>query len=384
MGARQVGKSTLVRESKALSNHDYLTLDSMEVRDQAQNDPERLLERGMLQIIDEVQRAPDLVIAIKAAVDAGPRRPGRFVLTGSANLLAMKLVKESLAGRASYVTMWPMTRRERLGFGSAGAWSRLVESGAGDWPALLEAEVAPADDWRKLARSSAYPPMAAGEYTAGQEADWMQGYLDAFVQRDIPELSRISRPLDLLRLMRAASLMTGQVEHQVAWARMTGLPRSSVSRWIDLMETTYQIIRLPAFSTNRSKRLTRSPKIYWSDTAMALHLSGQAEPGGFHLENLVLTDLLAWSHGQSPRPMLMHWRTADQHEVDLVVELPNGRLLPIEVKAAPKPGWSDLKGLRVFLDEYADLAIGGLVLHGGDEIYRLSGDVVAAPWWKVV
>src|SRR3990172_1038906 len=120
MGARQVGKSTLVRHFPALRHHLYLTLDSVDLRAQALQDPEALAGRAPLMILDEVQRAPDLLIAIKAAVDEEPRRPGRFVLTGSANLLAMKQVKETLAGRASYVTLWPLTRRERLGLGAAG------------------------------------------------------------------------------------------------------------------------------------------------------------------------------------------------------------------------------------------------------------------------
>src|SRR5262249_29457723 len=160
------------------------------------------------------------------------------------------------------------------------------------------------------------------------------------------------------------------IEHQVTWTRATGLPRSTISRWADLLEVSYQLLRVPAYSVNRTKRLTRSPKIYWSDTAMALHLAGVTEPTGHHLENLIVTDLTAWCGSQSRRPTVFHWRTVDQREVDVVLELPDGRVLPIEIKADAKPGWSDVAGLRAFLDEYRDIAIGGLVLHGGRDTYR--------------
>jgi predicted AAA+ superfamily ATPase len=384
MGARQAGKSTLVRNTPALRDHLYLTLDSVEIRAQALDDPEALAGRAPRLILDEVQRAPDLVIAIKAAVDAEPRRPGRFVLTGSANLLAVKRVKETLAGRASYVTLWPLTRRERLGLGAAGCWSELADTPVSDWPDVLAAQTVPPAEWRDLAQRSGYPPVVSGGLDPAEQADWLQGYLDAYVERDVAELSQISRPLDLLRLMRAAAAHIGQVEHQVTWARTTGLATSTLSRWTDLLETTYQLVRIPAFSVNRTKRLTKSPKVFWSDTAMALHLAGLAEPTGHHLENLVVTDLQAWASSRSPRPAVMHWRTTGQIEVDLVIELPSGRLLPVEIKAAGKPGWSDILGLRAFLEEYDDLALGGLVIHGGTTTYRLSPKIVATPWWRVI
>lgn len=384
MGARQSGKSTLVRHASALRGYTYVTLDALDVREQAAADPEGLVRRAPRMILDEVQRAPDLVIAVKAAVDAEPRRTSRFVLTGSANLLALRHLKETLTGRASFVTLWPMTRRESLGLGAAGCWPDLIDAPVAGWPSILSAQSAPAVDWRSLARRSGYPPIAAGHLTAPQQVDWLQGYLDAYASRDIAELSQISRPLDLIRLMRAAAAHLGQVEEQTTWTRETGLSRSTISRWADLLEVSYQLIRLPAYSVNRVKRLTRSPKIYWTDTAMALHLTGAAEPTGFHLENLIATDLLAWAGSHSSRPSVFHWRTVDQREVDLVLEWPDGRVLGIEIKSSARPGWTDVPGLRAFLDEYQDLAIGGLVLHTGRETYALDARIVAAPWWRVI
>lgn len=388
MGARQTGKSTLIAHTPETKGILRLTLDDLDTRAQALADPEGLVARADRMAIDEIQRAPDLLIAIKRAVDRD-RRPGRFVLTGSANLLAMKKVQESLSGRASFVSLWPLTRGERNGSGRAGRWQQLFDSPNAEWRALLESpsnasEAHGTADWRTMARQSQYPPVVVGAMTHDQQADWLQGYLDTFLARDVAELSALSRPLDLLRLMRAACTGLGQPEHQAAWAQSTGLPASTVSRWTDLLAVAYQLIRVPAFSLNRTSRLTRKPRLYWSDTAMALHLTGTSTPTGAHLENMILTDLQAWCSSQSQRPVVHHWRTTTQHEVDFVVELPNGAVLPIEVKSTTSPGVNDTAGLRAFLDEYADIAVGGLILHGGAETLTLGKNIVAAPWWRVL
>lgn len=383
MGARQSGKSTLVANSPATRGLLRLTLDDLDTRLQALSDPEGLVARADRLAIDEVQRAPDVLIAIKRAVDLD-RTPGRFVLTGSANLLAMKPVKETLAGRASFVSLVPLTRREGLGLGTAGIWDTLIDTPVREWSALLASQDVPPDDWRTFARRSGYPPVVIGKFSPAQQADWLQGYLDTFVSRDISDIAQVTRPLDLLRLMRAACVGLGQVEHQSAWAEATGLSTSSVSRWTDLLTVAFQLIRVPAFTVNRHSRLTRKPKLYWSDTAMAFHLSGLSEMTGAHLKNLVLTDLHAWCGSRSQRPVVHHWRTASQTEVDFVVELPSGRLLPIEVKATTAPTSRDAAGLRAFLDEYGDLCSGGLLLHGGHATETLAKHIVAAPWWRVL
>ena len=384
MGARQTGKSTLIAHAPETRRMLRLTLDDLDTRAQALTDPEGLVARADRLTIDEVQRAPDLLIAIKRAVDLD-RRPGRFVLTGSANLLAMKHVKESLSGRASYVSLWPFTHAERAGLGRAGEWSALFDTPVAQWREMLEFAVGhePAD-WREQVRLSQYPPVFVGAMTHDQQADWLQGYLEAFLARDVVELSALSKPLDLLRLMRAACTSLGQPEHQAAWAQTTGLPTSNVSRWTDLLTIAYQLIRVPAYSVNRTSRLTRKSRLYWSDTAMALHLAGSPAPTGAHLENMILMDLQVWCSSRSQRPVVHHWRTATQQKVDFVVELPTGAVLPIEVKATSSPGVRDTAGLRAFLDEYHDIAVGGLLLHCGPDILTLGRGIVAAPWWCVL
>jgi uncharacterized protein len=333
-GTRQAGKSTLVRAHPGLQQHRYLSLDSSSVREQAIRDPEGLLGSGPRIIIDEVQRVPELLLSIKEVIDSSEsREPGRFVLTGSANILSRRIAGESLAGRASHVTVWPFTRREALGRGTGPLWGDLVNEPWTGWEELIRSRGTSNDDWRAEAIRSRYPVPVVNRMSLEEEAVWLDGYIDTFIDRDVRDLAQIARPLDLRRLMRAACASIGQVENQASWVQLTGMKRSTVSRYLDLLEMSFHLIRIPAYSVNRKKRLARSPKIYWGDTAMALRLADTPAPTGFHLENMVVMDLLAWSSSQRQRPGVLHWRTVDGQEGDFVIELPDGRPVAVEVKA---------------------------------------------------
>lgn len=381
-GARQTGKSTLVQHG-ALGARPYLTLDDIEIRDQAENAPELLLRRAERITLDEVQRAPDLLLAIKRDVDRD-RRPGRFLLTGSANLLLLEKISESLAGRAVYLTLWPLTRRERLGLSETGLWSGFFDEDTGRWKEwLLDRESPEPESWRRLAITGGYPVPAHDLETEEARQQWFSGYVQTYLERDLQDLTAIQHLADYQRLMKAACLRLGNMMNQADLSRDVGLPPSTAQRYLDLMEVSYQLVRLEPFTVNRTKRLIKSPKIFWSDTGLALHLSGEAEPRGAHLENIVLDDLLAWREGRPRRPQLLYWRTSKGLEVDLVVEW-GDRVLPIEVKSAPRVRTGDLKSLRVFLDEYADLAPAGLVLYDGTETYWVAERVLVTPWWRVI
>ena len=379
-GARQTGKSTLAAERLA-SGRRYATLDDLDVRDAARRDPESLLGPGPV-TLDEVQREPELLPAVKRAVDRD-RRPGRFLLTGSANLLLMQRVSESLAGRASYLTLWPMTRREQRGEGRAGRWDELLATRDEEWPGLLAATQDAAEDWRALARRGGFPTPALHLASARERAVWFDGYVRTYLERDLQDLASISALPDFRRLMRAACLRLGQLLNQTELGRDVALPQATVHRWLNLLETGYLLARLPAFATNRTKRLIKAPKLYWADTGLALHLSGQDAPGGAHLENLVLQDLLAWRDARLETTELAYWRTASGEEVDFVVET-DGRLLPIEVKATARPRLADAAHLRAFRAEYGPKARKGLLLHSGGATQWLAPDVLAVPWWRVL
>ena len=195
-------------------------------------------------------------------------------------------------------------------------------------------------------------------------------------------LSSISALPDFRRLMRAASLRTGQLVNQSEVGRDVSLPQPTVHRYLNLLETSYLLVRLPAYAVNRTKRLIKSPKIYWGDSGVALHLA-QGEPGGAHLENLVLHDLLAWRDTRLGRAEIFYWRTTVGEEVDFVVEA-GDHLLPIEVKATTRPRLRDAAHLRTFRAEYGDRARSGLLLHAGETLDWIASDILAVPWWRVL
>jgi uncharacterized protein len=380
-GARQTGKSTLVAE-RVPGTRRYATLDDLDVLDAARRDPEALVGGPGAVTLDEVQREPGLLSAVKRAIDR-KRTPGRFLLTGSANLLLMRQVSESLAGRASYLTLWPMTRREQRGEGRAGRWDELLAARDEDWLDLLAAGEAEAEDWRPLARRGGFPTPALDLEGAKERAIWFDGYVRTYLERDLQDLAAISALPDFRRLMRAACLRLGQLVNQTELGRDVALPQATVHRWLNLLETSYQIVRLPAYAVNRTRRLIKSPKLYWGDTGVALHLGEIEEPGGAHLENLVLHDLLAWRDARLERAELGYWRTASGEEVDLVIET-GGRLLPIEIKAGTRPRLTDAAHLRSFRKEYGKKSRAGLLLHTGSALEWLAPDVLAAPWWRVL
>ena len=380
-GARQTGKSTLAQELTPGSRR-FFTLDDLDVLDAARRDPEALLGGRQPVTLDEVQREPDLLHAVKRAIDR-QRQPGRFLLTGSANLLLMRQVSESLAGRASYLTLWPMTRREQQGLGRGGVWEELLEARDDEWLDLMAAQPDEPEDWRTLAHRGGFPSPALQLETAQERAVWFDGYVRTYLERDLQGLSSISALPDFRRLMRAACLRMGQLVNQAELGRDVALPQPTVHRYLNLLETSYLLVRLPAYAVNRTKRLIKSPKVYWGDTGVALHLTQEEEPRGVHLENLVLHDLLTWRDTRLDRAEVFYWRTTIGEEVDFVVES-GDRLLPVEVKATAGPRLRDIAHLRTFQAEYGERSRAGLLLHAGDTLDWIAPGVLAAPWWRVL
>lgn len=378
-GPRQAGKSTLARDLLS-SPRRYLSLDDLDTLE-ALRDPDPILGTGDDLTLDEVQREPSLLSAVKRAIDRR-RQPGRFLLTGSANLLLMRQVSESLAGRASYLVTWPMTRREQLGLGACGVWDTLFSAEDRDWMNVLASQAAGPEDWRALARRGGFPTPALDLDTASARAVWFAGYVQTYLERDLLQLSAISALPDYRRLMRLCSLRLGQIVNQTALASEAGLSQPTVHRYLNLLEVSYLMVRIPAFTANPAKRLVKSPKLYWGDTGLALHLAGDPSPTGAHLENLVLLDLLAWRDSRTRTPGIHYWRTTTGQEVDLVVEH-EGRLLPIEVKATARPRLADTAHLRAFRADYGPACRPGLLLHTGTHVEWLTSDVLAVPWWRV-
>jgi hypothetical protein len=380
-GARQTGKSTLVRELLR-SDRTWFTLDDLDTLEAARRDPAIITDALDPVTIDEVQREPRLLIALKSAIDR-ERVPGRYLITGSANLLLMQNVSESLAGRAAYLVLRPLTRGEQAGNASCGAWESLLSEREERWIDLLTARASAEEDWRALALRGGFPTPSVHMHRPDDRSIWFDGYIRTYLERDLQQLSSISALPDFRRLMRASCLRIGQVINQTDLGRDVGLPQPTVHRYLNLLEVSHLLVRLPAYSVNRTSRLIKSPKLYWGDTGLALHLAGSPEPGGPHLENLVLNDLMAWGDSSTKRADIHYWRTTNSVEIDFVVEY-GSEVLPIEVKASAGVRLGDARALRRFRQEYADVSRAGLLIHAGRDLRWIAPDVLAAPWWMVM
>ena len=304
------------------------------------------------------------------------------VLTGSANLLTLHRIAESLAGRAFYVQLWPMARREQLGLAQTGMWGEFFLHPRDAWLDLVRAQTTPEAPWQDVVSRGGFPEPALQIEDDDARELWFRGYISTFLARDLPELRAVGRILDVERLMRVAALRIGNLLNLTELSRDTQIPTTTVRDDITLLATSYQVVRLEAYAVNRTRRLIKTPKLYWNDAAVGLRLAG-GPPRGAHFENYVLTDLLAWRDSLSERSEVMYWRTTTGIEVDFVVER-EGTLLGIEAKTTARPRLQDARGLRAFVEEYADTAVGGLLLHCGREAFWLHERVLAVPWWRVM
>ena len=384
-GARQTGKSTLLAGPAAGRSRIMLSLDDSRVRAALAADPDAVLAGRGPFVIDEIQREPDLMLALKRAVDAmGTRRAvGRYLVTGSANLLLMTKVADSLAGRAAYVTLWPLTRRELAGEGATGRWDTLFDVAPDAWPALASARPPGLPTWETLVRRGGMPRPARYLTTPTDRAVWFDAYVDTYLDRDLRDLTQVQRIGDFRRLMTAAASRIGQLVDQTAIGRDLQLPQQVVRNWLTVLELSYQLVRVPAYARTGTGRLVKSPKLYWGDAGLGWHLAGAETPTGFHFENVVALDLMAWRGLTRPRPEVMHWRTAKQDEVDFVIEH-RGRLVGVEIKTSKRVSLGDANGLRALKAHAPKQFHGGVLLYDGPDAIRLWDGIVALPWWAIL
>lgn len=390
-GPRQTGKTTLVREIGRSDGRVFHTLDRPETLALAERDPEALWAGLHAVTIDEVQRSPALLDHLKLEVDREPAK-GRFILTGSANLLLMREVADSLAGRAAYVVLPPLTVAERVG-ATGGELLRLLVR-APDVAAVLRAagRFPAREGWTvpRVVFEGGFPE-AVSLPTDEARRLWRDGYLATYLERDLRNLSQIADLPDFVRLARLAALRSGQLVNVDGLARDSGIAPSTARRWLNLLEVSCLAVTLRAYSPSHSRRLIKAPKLHLTDSGVACHLCGivdtvQLEGSaqlGQLFETAVLHHLQAFVPELSGVGEITYWRTARGEEVDFVVETP-GRLLPIEVKTTRSLGTRDLRGLAAFLAEYPGLAPFGVVLHAGDEWFTPARNVAAIPWTSML
>jgi predicted AAA+ superfamily ATPase len=393
-GARQTGKTTLVREPETgLPASHYVTLDDLAVLGAAASDPVGFLSglsaAGEPVILDEVQRAPQLFPVLKASVDRD-RRPGRFLLTGSANVLLLPKLSESLAGRMEILTLWPLAQAEIEGVSRSVVDRLFVPSS----PLLEFAGLPSASREEVVARivRGGYPePMAR---SASRRPQWFESYLATILQRDVRDLANIEGLTQMPRLLAILAARTASLLNTSDISRTANLPYSTLSRYLALLETTYLVHVIPAWSGNLTTRLLKSPKVMLNDTGLAAHLLGLSEERllqapqqlGSLLENFVAMELLKDIGWSETRPMLYHWRTSNRAEVDLVLERRDGSLVGIEVKASSTVGSGDFKGLKTLEALTSDRFLRGIVLYTGERIVPYGEKLFAVPLtalWQV-
>jgi predicted AAA+ superfamily ATPase len=381
-GARQTGKTTLARSLPG--RRAYFSLDDLGVLGQARGDPESLLATRPV-TLDEVQRAPELLLQLKRQVDRR-RRAGDFLLTGSANLLLMGKIADSLAGRAVYLELPPFCPTEWL----------ERRGGLRPLDALFERDFDPegwpdeAGDWQSwLLRGGFAPALGADEQARNL---WFGGYVQTYLERDLRQLSAVASLPDFQRLMALAANRSGRLLNQSDLARDAGLPQASVHRHLNLLETGCLIARIAPYASSPATGLVKARRIFWSDCGLAAWLAGvrSAEDlgkrldQGFWLEQTLYQSLQSWRALDPASRRIWYWRSRAGDEVDFVLEK-KGVLVALEVKASPQVGPADAAGIHAFrrsLGKGGPLRR-GVVLHGGPA-RALGEHVHALPWgWLV-
>lgn len=395
-GARQVGKSTLARAVLERRPGSYLTLDRPDVLERATRDPLSIAEAHAcgLTVIDEVQLAPDLLRTVKLAVDQD-ERPGAFLLTGSANLLRMSAVTESLAGRAAYVELGPLTLSERLCTPlprtlDAAFASRTAEEFLA---ALPVGEPAAAFDLREAVCDAVVTGGMPGTLSMSAEVRrrWYDSYLSTFVERDLWQLGRVDDVPAFRRLYALAMLRTAGLVNRSDLAADAGMDHRTVTRYLDLLDVGYQLRTLTPYATSASKRLVKMPKIYARDSGMAAHISRienwetalATGAAGRLLEGWAIGELLALDALAGTGSAASFWRTSAGSEVDLLLERGTD-IVAIEVKASATVRWSDARALIGLRATFGSRFRMGIIAYLGAEVRMLGDRVCAAPIWTLL
>jgi predicted AAA+ superfamily ATPase len=382
MGARQVGKSTLCHDLSRERGLAYRTLDNLDVREQAIADPEGFLaslgERGAF--IDEVQRAPDLLLAIKAVVDKD-QRMGRYLLSGSNQPRMGRAIGDSLLGRAVYRTLRPLTLSELRFDDRHPGWSFLFQTSAAEVLSEMRrrADSSGALDWKATVRTGGFPRAVAAP--PDQRLQLLDDYVEVYSNRDIRDVIPVETPARLEAFVRLTAARTAQEVNATKMGSELGVSVTTIRRWLDALQRSYLIELLPPYSRNAGARVIKAPKMYTVDPALALAAARETVPNGFHLETLVASDLLVWRDGSGTRA-LYHWRRASGQEVDFILE-ENGQLVPVEVKSAQAVGHNDSRHLRTFREEHSN-SPRGVLLSCDPDIRVLGGNIIACPWWAII
>lgn len=378
-GPRQAGKTTLVRQIAAQQGLRYLTLDDELTLLSAREDPIGMVRSLDRAVIDEIQRAPQLLLAIKKSVDED-RRPGRFLLTGSANLMALPTVADSLAGRMETLQLLPLSQSEMAS--RSENWIDSAFAGQllqADQPAL-------GHDLVERVLRGGYPE-AISRSTAKRRVVWARQYLDAIIQRDVRDMAHIEKLDQLPKFLRALAQTAGQMCNYTQLGGQVGLDGKTAARYVGVFEQMYLFKRIDVWERNRLSRVVKTPKLQFMDAGLLsalLDLTAQEVHQdrlrfGNVLETFVFTELLKHTTTSDDDYRLLYYRDADQYKVDVVIENAAGQLIGVEVKASATVKEKDLRGLKKLASLAGSQFKMGVLLYDGVETLPLGGGMWAVP-----
>jgi uncharacterized protein len=380
-GARQVGKSTLAQELARERGGQYLTLDDPVIAELARTDPSALIRGAAgLTVIDEVQSAPALFPALKREVDRHPV-PGRFLLTGSANVFMLPAAAESLAGRMEVLTLEPLSQGE-----IEGSSNNLVDAlfDATPW-ARHTVHTERGDVVRRLVASGF--PEALGRAEPQRRDAWFRAYVTALLQRDVRNYASIEGLHDMPRLLSLLAARASSLLNMAEVSRATGIAHSTLRRYLALLEALFIVQPLPAWSANLGKRLVKAPKLHLIDSGLTAHLQGHSDPValvmsphvGPMLETFAVQEVRRHLRWAQTMATAWHFRTAAGQEVDLVLEASDRRVVGIEVKASASVAQSDFTGLRELASAAGKGFARGVVLYTGEQLIPFEDRMWAVP-----
>jgi uncharacterized protein len=382
LGARQSGKTTIVR---SIADQEcparYVSLDDPAALEVARTDPAGFVAGAERLAIDEVQRAPELLLAIKRIVDSDPSR-GHFLITGSANILTLPQVADALPGRVDYLTLWPFSQGELAGF--RGAFLESVF--AGKSPPAREAPVGRAGYAERVVRGGFPEAVSADE---ARRRRFFSGYADSILGREVDELGSVRDAEGAARVLRLVAARSAALTNLSSIGRELGIDHKTVSNHLRALGQLFMIIRLPAWHRNLGHRVVRSAKLYVADTGMLCSLIGvsadrldeDAGIAGSVFETFAVAEIVRLVSVDELGPLLnlYHYRDQRGHEVDLVMEHSGGDVVGIEVKASATPRLRDATGLALLRDRLGKRFRLGLVLHLGPESVSLGDRIAAVP-----
>jgi uncharacterized protein len=388
-GPRQVGKSTLAHQlGRNVGAASIVTLDDLPTRGAATRDPGGFV-RGLSlpAVIDELQRAPDLLYGIKQAIDerrlAGARAAGSFLLTGSSGIWDTLAAPESLAGRIEHVRLWPFSQGEL-----AGRRERFVDSLFAGAPPELAGAPAGREPIAKAVVIGGFPEVQERSEERAQR--WFAEYLARVLDRDIRELSDVRRAEDLLALLRVCATRAGGLVNVDGMLADLGIPRSTGRRYYELLKQTYLVQEIPAWGANLARAAVRRPKLVLCDSGLTAHLLGQStakfvgdldvRPGAGNLyESFVIVELLKAASWADTDVTPFHWRDRSGREVDLLLERRDGDVAALECKLSTSVGEHDFRHLAHLRDRLGDRFRGGAIVYTGANTLPFGDRLWAVP-----